>query len=56
MDLKAPGYKQSQSLAGLHVVDLKKDFRNIGIQIILRLRHINLTPENPDYKGEDWQF
>ena len=37
-------------------VDLEKEFWNIGVQMILQLRDINLTPENPVYKGEKWHI
>ena len=36
------------------LVDLKKEFWNIGVQMVLQLRDINLTPEEPDYEGEPW--
>ncbi|KAI4146089.1 MAG: hypothetical protein LQ341_002178 [Variospora aurantia] len=35
-------------------VDLKREFWNIGVQMILQIRDINLTPSKPDYDGEDW--
>ena len=36
-------------------VDLKKEFWNIGVQMVLQLRDINLTPETPNYEAEMWQ-
>lgn len=36
------------------LVDLKKEFWNVGLQMILQLRDINLSPEHPEYGGEDW--
>ena len=36
-------------------VDLKKEFWNIGVQMVLQLRDINLTPETPKYEAEMWQ-
>ena len=35
-------------------VDLKKEFWNIGLQIILRVTEIDLSPEKPKYDGEEW--
>jgi hypothetical protein len=35
-------------------VDLKKEFWNIGVQMILRLMDIDLSPGKPFYESEDW--
>ncbi|KAL8953680.1 MAG: hypothetical protein Q9222_000464 [Ikaeria aurantiellina] len=35
-------------------VDLKKEFWNVGLQMILHLRDINLTAGNPEFVGEQW--
>lgn len=35
-------------------VDLKKEFWNSDIQLILQLRDIELDPKNPQYRGEPW--
>ena len=35
-------------------VDLKKEFWNTGLQMVLHLRDINLCPEHPIYEGEEW--
>lgn len=35
-------------------VDLKREFWNIGLQMVLQMRDIYLTPEQPEYEGEDW--
>ncbi|KAL9062283.1 MAG: hypothetical protein Q9161_009825 [Pseudevernia consocians] len=40
----------------LITVDLKKEFWNIGIQMVLHLQDINLTPELPQYDGEEWHI
>lgn len=37
-------------------VDLMKEFWNIGVQMVLQLRDINLTPEEPNYEGEPWHI
>ena len=36
------------------LVDLKKEFWNIGLQMILHVREINLDPQTPSYQGEEW--
>ena len=35
-------------------VDLKKEFWNSGIQLILQMRDIELDPKSPEYQGEPW--
>jgi len=35
-------------------VDLKKEFWNTGLQMVLHLRDIELSPEGPEYEGEEW--
>ena len=35
-------------------VDLKKEFWNVGLQMVLHVQDIDLTPEQPHYEGEDW--
>lgn len=35
-------------------VDLKKEFWNIGLQFVLHIQEINLTPSRPSFKGEEW--
>ena len=35
-------------------VDLKKEFWNIGLQMVLHVRVISLTPLNPSHAGEEW--
>ena len=35
-------------------VDLKKEFWNIGLQFVLHIQEINLTPNRPHFKGEEW--
>ncbi|KAF8647080.1 hypothetical protein AX16_006914 [Volvariella volvacea WC 439] len=36
------------------VVDLVKDYGNRGLQIIVKLANIHLTPEKPRYEGGTW--
>ena len=35
-------------------VDLKKEFWNIGLQMILSVKEIELNPENSSFEGEEW--
>lgn len=35
-------------------VDLKKEFWNIGLQMVLHVQDINLTPVETKYEGEKW--
>lgn len=35
-------------------VDLKKDYGERGLQIIVKLANIHLTPEKPRYEGGSW--
>lgn len=35
-------------------VDLKKEFWNTGLQMVLHLRDIDLLPEHPEYEGDEW--
>ena len=34
--------------------DLRKDFSANGLQIIVKLANIELTPEKPEYEGGTW--
>ncbi|KAF9449677.1 hypothetical protein P691DRAFT_812021 [Macrolepiota fuliginosa MF-IS2] len=35
-------------------IDLKKDYEHRGLQIIIKLANIHLTPEKPEYNGGSW--
>jgi hypothetical protein len=35
-------------------IDLKRDFGERGLQIIVKLANIHLTPEKPEYAGGTW--
>lgn len=37
-------------------VDLKREFWNIGLQMVLQMREINLTSSSQKYSGEEWQI
>ena len=36
-------------------VDLKREFWNFGLQMVLQMRDINLKADHPDYEGEEWR-
>lgn len=38
------------------LVDLKKEFWNIGLQMVLHVQDINLTPVKTKYEGEEWHI
>ena len=35
-------------------VDLKKEFWNIGLQMVLQVQEISLDPQSTNYEGEEW--
>jgi hypothetical protein len=35
-------------------VDLKRDYAHRGLQVIVKLANIHLTPEKPEYEGGSW--
>ena len=35
-------------------IDLKEDYAKSGLQVIVKLANIHLTPENPSYEGGSW--
>ena len=35
-------------------IDLKGDYAKSGLQVIVKLANIHLTPENPSYEGGSW--
>ncbi|KAL4861494.1 hypothetical protein BDV12DRAFT_65032 [Aspergillus spectabilis] len=39
-----------------YVVNLQKDFAEKGLQVIVKLANIELTPEKPHYKGGTWHI
>lgn len=53
--LPEPGeFKSSDVPIPEKVVDLKKDYSSTGLQIIVKLANIHLTPEKPEYSGGSW--
>ncbi|KAF8518114.1 hypothetical protein BU17DRAFT_66554 [Hysterangium stoloniferum] len=54
-----PGQFAAPSVAAQHVnadpsVDLRRDFAQTGLQIIVKLANIHLTPEKTEYEGGTW--
>ena len=49
-----PGGPRSPERRSNRVVNLKRDFRDRGLQVIVKLANIHLTPENPEYSGGNW--
>ena len=37
-------------------VNLERDFRDKGLQVIVRLASVELTPEKPEYSGGNWHL
>lgn len=37
-------------------VDLKRDYGSTGLQVIVKLANIHLTPEKPKYNGGTWHI
>ncbi|KAL9588460.1 MAG: hypothetical protein Q9203_002730 [Teloschistes exilis] len=35
-------------------VDLKNEFWNVGVQLVLQMQDIDLEPQYPDFDGEEW--
>lgn len=38
------------------LVDLRRDYGQSGLQVIVKLANIRLTPENPRYEGGNWHI
>lgn len=47
------GFQPPPDSAG-NVRDLRDDFKESGLQVIVKLVNIHLTPEKPDYEGGIW--
>jgi hypothetical protein len=37
-------------------IDLLEEFKDSGLQVIVKLANIELTPENPEYEGGSWHI
>lgn len=44
----------SKAYRNIEIVDLFKDFAGHGLQVIVKLANIELTPEKPSYAGGSW--
>ena len=42
------------TLKPAHRVDLKRDYGHRGVQVIVKLANIHLTPDKPEYEGGTW--
>lgn len=42
------------TLKSEHRVDLKRDYGDRGLQVIVKLANIHLTPDKPEYEGGTW--
>ncbi|KAF8647860.1 hypothetical protein AX16_006508 [Volvariella volvacea WC 439] len=42
--------------ADANFVDLRRDYAHRGLQVIVQLTNICLTPDKPGYEGEEWHF
>ncbi|CEJ53750.1 hypothetical protein PMG11_00094 [Penicillium brasilianum] len=47
---------QPPSLDRWGLIDLNKDFSKEGLQVIVKLANIELTPEKPEYAGGSWHI
>ncbi|ETS74162.1 hypothetical protein PFICI_14028 [Pestalotiopsis fici W106-1] len=45
-----------QATHDYYTVDLRKDFREQGLQVVVKLSDIEVSPEKPECKGEDWHL
>ncbi|PGG97689.1 chromatin structure-remodeling complex protein RSC7 [Blastomyces parvus] len=50
-----PSPRQDMEMPSQEVlVDLKRDYAETGLQVIVKLANIHLTPEKPEYNGGSW--
>ncbi|KAL4860838.1 hypothetical protein BDV12DRAFT_87738 [Aspergillus spectabilis] len=45
-----------ETARSIHEVNLQKDFAEKGLQVIVKLANIELTPEQPHYDGGSWHI
>lgn len=38
------------------LVDLRKDYADQGLQIVVKMENVHLTPEKPEYGSEEWRI
>lgn len=57
LDPPEPGaYSERESALEEYSCDLRRDFAKHGLQIIVKLANIHLTPEKPSYDGGSWHI
>ncbi|KAF8451885.1 hypothetical protein BDZ91DRAFT_853286 [Kalaharituber pfeilii] len=49
-----PAPEERPTVGPERVVDVKKDYTKTGLQVIVKLANIILTPEKPNYEGGTW--
>ena len=47
-------FEGTRTLRPEKTVDLKRDYSERGLQVIVKLANIHLTPEKPEYEGGSW--
>lgn len=51
-----PGKFQPPKLENWDLIDLRKEFSKEGLQVIVKLANIELTPQKPEYAGGSWHI
>lgn len=51
-----PGEFKVETVDPKDKVDLRAQFRETGLQVIVKLSNIELTPEKPEYEGGSWHI
>ncbi|KAJ6184216.1 hypothetical protein N7519_005517 [Penicillium mononematosum] len=55
VQLPEPGDSETPYLPN-DMVDLREDYAEKSLQVIVKLANIELTPEKPDYEGGSWHI
>jgi hypothetical protein len=50
------GHAESNLRHTYHQINLEKEFRDQGLQVIVKLASVELTPEKPEYGGGNWHL
>jgi hypothetical protein len=50
------GYQKEVLRHEYYQVNLEKEFRDQGLQVIVKLASVELTPEKPEYSGGNWHL
>ncbi|EHK18986.1 uncharacterized protein TRIVIDRAFT_204382 [Trichoderma virens Gv29-8] len=51
-----PHHSPTSSYHNPYVIRLEETFRNQGLQVVIKISGIELTPENPKYHGSTWDI